>query len=54
MRTNWYQQDESGDPRPTLALKLEPERIIEAPIDDLPGDMAPIAAAWVAAIRGKI
>ena len=32
----------------------EVERIIESPIDDPPGDMAPIAAAWVAAVRGRL
>lgn len=32
----------------------EVERITEAPIDDLPADMAPVAAEWIAAIRARI
>jgi 8-oxo-dGTP pyrophosphatase MutT (NUDIX family) len=32
----------------------EVERIAECAIDDLPKDMAPIAAAWVAALRDRI
>ncbi len=32
----------------------EIERIAEAPIDDLPDDMAPIARAWVEALRGRL
>lgn len=32
----------------------EVERIIESAIDDLPAGMAPIAAEWVDAVRGKI
>ena len=32
----------------------EVERITEAPLDDLPMDMAPVAAEWVAAIRARI
>ena len=32
----------------------EVERIMEAPLDDLPADMAPVAAEWIAAIRAKI
>jgi 8-oxo-dGTP pyrophosphatase MutT (NUDIX family) len=32
----------------------EVEGIIEAPIDDLPADMATVATDWVAAVRGKI
>ena len=32
----------------------EVERIVEAPIDSLPAGLAPIAAQWIAALRGKI
>jgi 8-oxo-dGTP pyrophosphatase MutT (NUDIX family) len=32
----------------------EVERIIEASIDDLPAGLAPIAAEWIEAVRGKI
>jgi 8-oxo-dGTP pyrophosphatase MutT (NUDIX family) len=32
----------------------EIERVIEAPIDDLPADMAPVAAEWITAIRPRI
>ena len=32
----------------------EVERTIEAPFDDLPVDMAPIAAEWIAAVRSSI
>lgn len=32
----------------------EVERITEAPLDDLPVDMATVAAEWVAAIRARI
>jgi 8-oxo-dGTP pyrophosphatase MutT (NUDIX family) len=32
----------------------EVERIMEAPIDDLPADMAPVAAEWIAAVRARI
>jgi 8-oxo-dGTP pyrophosphatase MutT (NUDIX family) len=32
----------------------EVEAIREAPIDSLPTDLAPIAAEWIAALRGKI
>ena len=32
----------------------EVEQVIEAPIDDLPRDLAPIASGWIAAVRGKL
>jgi 8-oxo-dGTP pyrophosphatase MutT (NUDIX family) len=32
----------------------EVERIIEAPLDDLPHDLAPIARKWVGALRGQL
>ena len=32
----------------------EVEAICEAPIDALPADLAPIAAEWIDALRGKI
>jgi 8-oxo-dGTP pyrophosphatase MutT (NUDIX family) len=32
----------------------EIERIREASLDDLPEDLAPVAAEWVAALRGRI
>jgi 8-oxo-dGTP pyrophosphatase MutT (NUDIX family) len=32
----------------------EVERIREARLDDLPDDLAPIAARWIAALRGKL
>ena len=32
----------------------EIERITETPIDDLPTDMAPVAAEWITAIRARI
>lgn len=32
----------------------EVERITEAPIDDLPADIAPVASDWIAAIRARI
>lgn len=32
----------------------EAERICEAPLDDLPEDMAPIAEAWIAALQNKL
>lgn len=33
---------------------LEIERTIEAPLDDLPSDLSPRAAAWLEALRGKV
>jgi 8-oxo-dGTP pyrophosphatase MutT (NUDIX family) len=32
----------------------EVERIIEAPFDRLPEDMAPVAVAWIAALRDRL
>ena len=32
----------------------EVQDIMEAPLDELPADLAPIAATWIAAVRGKI
>ncbi len=32
VRTNWYQRDENGAPRPALGLKLLTERIADAPL----------------------
>ena len=32
----------------------EVERIIEAPIDDLPQDLAPVARAWIAALGDQL
>lgn len=32
----------------------EVERIIEAPIDDLPPDMSPIASVWIEAVRQRL
>jgi 8-oxo-dGTP pyrophosphatase MutT (NUDIX family) len=32
----------------------EVERIIEAPLDDLPEDIAPITRSWLAELRGRI
>lgn len=32
----------------------EVEAILEAPIDSLPTDLAPIAAEWIEALRGKV
>ena len=29
----------------------EVERVIEVPLDALPADMSPLAAAWIAAVR---
>ena len=53
-----------GDPDPVLivegveyrrpAWSWEVEAIIEAPLDSLPNDMAPVAAAWLKAVRPRI
>ena len=32
----------------------EVERVREAPLDDLPDDVAPVAKAWIAAVRTKL
>jgi hypothetical protein len=32
----------------------EVERIIEAPLDQLPDDIAPIAREWIAAVRDRL
>jgi hypothetical protein len=32
----------------------EIEAIVETPIESLPTDLAPVAAEWIAAVRGKL
>jgi 8-oxo-dGTP pyrophosphatase MutT (NUDIX family) len=32
----------------------EVERIVEAPLEDLPADLAPVARAWIDTVRGRL
>jgi 8-oxo-dGTP pyrophosphatase MutT (NUDIX family) len=53
-----------GEPDPVLIVEnveyeppgwsWEVESIIEAPVDFLPSDMAPVAARWITAVRSKL